>query len=74
MKNVTISKALFVNLIRYFFASDIELENDIKNELRIKVDSLALREYYTEYVTATTQEKKEEAKHKYLDAKEKLYK
>ena len=67
MKNVQISKELFFNLIRYHFAEMHEVEDAIKTELANKLDSMALRQYYTAYKTAATEQEREAARKKYLD-------
>ena len=67
MKKVQISKELFFNLIRFHFAEMYEVEEDIKNELQQKLNSMVMREYYTAYKTAHTEQEREEARKKYLD-------
>ena len=67
MKTVQISKELFFNLIRFHFAEMNELEEDIKNELQKKLNSMVMREYYTTYKTAPTEQEREAARKKYLD-------
>ena len=67
MKKVQISRELFLNLIRYHFAEMYELEEDIKNELENKLNLMVMREYYTAYKTAPTEQEREEARKKYLD-------
>ena len=67
MKKVQISKELFFNLIRFHFAEMYEVEEDIKNELQKKLNSMVMREYYTTYKTAPTEQEREEARKKYLD-------
>ena len=69
MKKVQISKELFFNLIRFHFAEMYEVEEDIKNELQKKLNSMVMREYYTTYKTAPTEQEREEARKKYLDEK-----
>ena len=67
MKNIQISKDLFLNLLRFHFAEIHEVEGDIKNELQQKWNSILLREYYTIYKTAPTEQEREEARKKYLE-------
>ena len=69
MKNIQISKDLFFNLIRYHFAGMDEFEEAIKTELQQKLNSMAIREYYTTYKTAPTEQEREEAYQKYLNEK-----
>ena len=44
-----------------------EFENEIKNELEKKLNSKVMREHYTTYKTAPTEQEREEARKKYLD-------
>ena len=57
MKNVQISEELFVAIMRYF----------IKQGLEKKLDAMVMRELYTKYKTAPTEEEKEKARNEYLD-------
>ena len=70
MKRVQISRELFFNLIRFHFAGEFEVEENIKNELQEKVNSMAMREHYTQYKTASTEEEREAARKKYLDERD----
>ena len=67
MKNVQISKELFVKLIKYHHFEMYEFENEIKNDLEKKLNSIVMREHYTAYKTAPTDQEREEARKKYLD-------
>ena len=67
MKKVQISRELFLNLIRYHFAEMYELEEEIKSDIRKKLDKISMRSYYTTYKTAPTEQEREEARKKYLD-------
>ena len=69
MKNIQISKDLFFNLIRYHFAGMDEFEEAIKTELQQKLNSMVMREHYTAYKTAPTEQEREEAYKKYLNEK-----
>lgn len=44
-----------------------EFEDEIKSELEKKLNLAAMREYYTAYKTAPTEQEREEARKKYLD-------
>ena len=44
-----------------------EFEGEIKNELEKKLNSIVMREHYTTYKTASTEQEREEARKKYLD-------
>ena len=67
MKNVQISKELFVKLIKYHHCEMYGFEGEIKNELEKKLNSIVMREHYTTYKTAPTEQEREEARKKYLD-------
>lgn len=67
MKNVMISKELFVLLIRYFCLEENESYSEIKKALEQKLDSITKRELYGKYKTAPTEEEREKARREYLD-------
>ena len=67
MKNVQISKELFFLLVRYFLIGQEETEPEIVKALEKKMDALVMRELYTQYKTAPTEEEKEKARREYLD-------
>ena len=62
MKNVQISQELFVLLVRYFLIGQEETEPEIVKALEKKMDALVMRELYTQYKTAPTEEEKEKAR------------
>ena len=69
-KSVQISKELFLDLIRahLFEQSDPAADARIKAGLSQKLDSLVLRELYSEYHNANlTDEEREAARQRYLD-------
>ena len=76
MKQLQISEALFVKMIKYFYSDEFELGDnelfelyrDIKKGIEQKLDAISRRSYYTEYKTADSDESKEQARQKYLDA------
>ena len=67
MKNVQISQELFFLLVRYFLIGQEETEPEIVKALEKKMDALVMRELYTQYKTAPTEEEKETARREYLD-------
>lgn len=67
MKNVQISQELFILLVRYFLIGQEETEPEIVKALEKKLDALVIRELYTQYKTAPTEEEKEKARREYLD-------
>lgn len=69
MKKVQISRDLFIKLIKYHHFDIYEYEDDIKSELEKKLNLMVMREYYTTYKTAPTEQEREEARKKYLDEK-----
>ena len=76
MKKIQITQDLFVKMIKYFYSEEFELGDDelfelyrdIKKGIDQKLDAISKRSYYTEYKTADTDETKEQARQKYLDA------
>lgn len=66
MKNVQISEELFVAIMRYFMLEQEEMLPQIKQGLEKKLDAMVMRELYTKYKTAPTEEK-EKARKEYLD-------
>ena len=76
MKKIQITQDLFVKMIKYFYSEEFELGDDelcelygdIKKGIDQKLDAISKRSYYTEYKTADTDEEKEQARQKYLDA------
>ncbi len=67
MKNIQISEQLFFSLIKYHLV-DIESElPEIKKGLMDKMDAMVMRELYSKYKTAPTEEEKEKARLEYLD-------
>ena len=67
MKNVQISQELLFLLVRYFLIGQEETEPEIVKALEKKMDALVMRELYTQYKTAPTEEEKEKARREYLD-------
>lgn len=67
MKNVQISEELFIAIMRYFMLEQEEMLPQIKQGLEKKLDAMVMRELYTKYKTAPTEEEKEKARKEYLD-------
>lgn len=67
MKNVQISEQLFVALVKYHLLEIDDVYPEIKKGLEEKVDALVMRELYTKYKTAPTDEEREKARREYLD-------
>ena len=67
MKNVQISEEFFVAIMRYFMLEQVEMAPRIKQGLEKKLDAMVMRELYTKYKTAPTEEEKERARKEYLD-------
>ncbi len=67
MKNVQISQELFIALMRYFLLEQEEIYLEIKKGLEKKLDALVMRELYTKYKTAPSEEEREKARREYLD-------
>ena len=67
MKNVQISEELFVAIMRYFMLEQEEMLPQIKQGLEKKLDAMVMRELYTKYKTAPTEEEREKARQEYLE-------
>ena len=67
MKKVQISQELFFSIMKYLLLDEGELLPEIQKGLEQKLDALVMRELYTKYKTAPTEQEKEEARRKYLD-------
>ena len=67
MRNVQISEQLFVALVKYHLLEIDDVYPEIKKGLEKKVDALVMRELYTKYKTASTDEEREKARREYLD-------
>lgn len=67
MKNLHITEELFFKLFKYYFndifeldeKEIIELEKEIRKEIQTKLDKMAIREYYTAYKTAETEQERD---------------
>ena len=69
MKQVQISKDLFLLLIQYHILECHNDEEKIVKMLKEKYDSIINRNLYTKYKTAPSEEEKEKARQEYLDRK-----
>ena len=69
MKNVQISEELFVAIMRYFMLEQEKMLPQIKQGLEKKLDAMVMRELYTKYKTAPTEEEREKFRQEYLDRK-----
>lgn len=67
MKKIQISEELFIKLVKYHLLDMPELQDEIARDLEQKLDAMKRHELYTQSKTADTEEKKEEARQKYLD-------
>ena len=67
MKNVQIPYDLFVALVEYHLGYDDEYDDEIRQGLEQKLDSLVRHELYAKYKTAPTQEEREKARQEYLE-------
>lgn len=67
MKNIQISEKLFFALVKYHLLEMDDVYPEIKKGLEKKVDALVMRELYTKYKTAPTEEEREKARREYLD-------
>ena len=67
MKNVQIPYDLFVALVEYHLGYDDKYEDEVRQGLEQKLDSLVRHELYAKYKTAPTQEERENARQEYLE-------
>lgn len=67
MKNVQISRELFVALLHYLLSGENEYEEVIEQGLEQKLDAMLRHELYAQYKTAPTEEQREQARQEYLD-------
>lgn len=67
MKNVQISRELFMLLLRFHLVEDESCEENIKHELEQKLDKMVLHDLYEKSKTAPTEEEREQARKEYLD-------
>ena len=67
MKNVQISQERLFLLVRYFLIGQEETEPEITKALEKKMDALVMRELYTKYKIAPSEEEREKARREYLD-------
>lgn len=66
MKSIQIKPSLFFKLYDYFIYGTIEYHDDIRNELKEKMEKMQLRKLYTDSIKAPTEEEREAAKVEYL--------
>ena len=66
-RNVQIPYELFFQLLQYFLMDNYDGEEIIRLGLEKKLDAMVMRELYTKYKTAPTEEEKEKARKEYLD-------
>ncbi len=69
MKNIQIPEELFFAMVRYFWIDQEEYYVQIKKGLEQKIDAMAMRELYTKYKQAPSEEEREKARQEYLDKK-----
>ena len=67
MKNVQISKELFLALLHYHLDGEDEYADEIVQGLEQKLDAMLNRQRYSRYKTAPTEEEREQARQEYLD-------
>ena len=67
MKQLRISEQLFMELVKFHLLDMEENLPSIKQGLEAKLDALVMRDLYSKYKTAPTEEKREQARKEYLD-------
>lgn len=70
MKNVQIPIEMFLRVCRYFYLEDQdpELKKAIRIDCEHKLDALMRHQLYTDYKTAESDDDREKARQKYLEA------
>lgn len=67
MRNVQISRELFMKLLHFHLLEDESCEKEIKQELEKKLDRMVMHDLYGKSKTAPTEEEREQARKEYLD-------
>ena len=67
MKQIQIPEQLFMELVKFHLLDMEEKLPSIKQGLEAKLDSLVMRDLYSKYKTALTEEEREQARKEYLD-------
>lgn len=67
MKNIQVSEQLFLALVKYHLLDMEEMLPEIDKGLIDKLDAIVMRELYSKYKTAPSEEEKEKARQEYLD-------
>lgn len=67
MKHIQIPEELFILLMKYHLLDMEEVQPEIKKGLMDKMDAAVMRELYSKYKTAPTEEEREKARREYLD-------
>ena len=66
MKSIQIKPSLFFKLYDYFIYGTVEYHDDIRNELKEKMEKMKLHMLFTVSCEAPTEEEREAAKAEYL--------
>lgn len=69
MGNIQIQEKLFFVLLKYHLVGIKECLPEVEKGLEQKLDSMVMRQLYTQYKTAPTEDEKEKARKEYLDRK-----
>lgn len=67
MKQIQIPEQLFMELVKFHLLDMEENLPNIKQGLEAKVDAMVIRDLYSKYKTAPTEEEREQARKEYLD-------
>ena len=68
-RNVQIPYELFLQLLQYFLMDNYDGEEKIRLGLEQKLDAMVIREMYSKFKTAPTEEEREKFRQEYLDRK-----
>lgn len=67
MKQIQIPEQLFMELVKFHLLDMEENLSSIKQGLEAKLDALVMRDLYSKYKTAPTEEERKQARNEYLD-------
>ena len=69
-RNVQIPNELYLQLLQYFLMDNYDGEEKIRLGLEQKLDAMVIREMYSKFKTAPTEEEREKFRQEYLDRRE----
>lgn len=67
MKGILIKHSLFFKIYDYFVYDTVEYHDDIRNELKERMEKMQLRKLYSDSIKAPTEEERQAARTEYLE-------